>query len=556
MSETAIPLDDVIDGLPLGIALVDPQCAIVWMNRAFRSALDLSADAFPPGTPVEEAVRTLAHRGVYGSGDPEAKVAAIMAADCTRLGRPRRGVYRGRSFDFHNSPLPDGSYVITAVESTGLMTARAEAEHAVAQTTTAIATLRVGLAAFGSGGSLLFSNLRFGELLAVPAEQLASGMPFTVLLQLMEGGDEYAGADGVAFLTGQRDANRALPFAERRVRSNGQVVDVVSEPLPDGGWTIMVTDISQLAVAESEAQRRARSLDQILEAVPHGICVYGADQRVALFNRAYGEVMKGAPVKVGDHLTDVIRNRAEAGEFGPGTPGDVYAQQMAFDITRPQMRRRRRPDGSAIDIRTAPLPDGGHISVVTDITALVQAESEIGRRADEMSAMLANIRHGILLWDSDHRLVASNAIAADLLGHPPGLLTPGRSEAEVHADMIQRGEWGGDDGARVVAQSLQERDRSIPYARQFVTRLGRVLDMQSDPAPNGGWVSTFTDVTATRAVQQQLQHAREVAEGANQAKSRFLATMSHELRTPLNAVIGFSDALLRELGGGDPARTV
>jgi two-component system cell cycle sensor histidine kinase PleC len=43
--------------------------------------------------------------------------------------------------------------------------------------------------------------------------------------------------------------------------------------------------------------------------------------------------------------------------------------------------------------------------------------------------------------------------------------------------------------------------------------------------------------------------ARRRAEGANIAKSRFLAQMSHELRTPLNAILGFSEVMKAEIFG-------
>ncbi len=85
-------------------------------------------------------------------------------------------------------------------------------------------------------------------------------------------------------------------------------------------------------------------------------------------------------------------------------------------------------------------------------------------------------------------------------------------------------------------------------------RSGRIIDIRSDPTPGGGWLSTYSDVTEARQAEEELRRAKESAEAANQAKSRFLATMSHELRTPLNAVIGFSDALLREATNPAPAR--
>lgn len=76
--------------------------------------------------------------------------------------------------------------------------------------------------------------------------------------------------------------------------------------------------------------------------------------------------------------------------------------------------------------------------------------------------------------------------------------------------------------------------------RRFLTRVTPFIDSNGQVVR---WFGTNTDVEGER-------QAREAAEGANKAKTDFLATMSHELRTPLNAIAGYSELLDLDIHGG------
>lgn len=70
---------------------------------------------------------------------------------------------------------------------------------------------------------------------------------------------------------------------------------------------------------------------------------------------------------------------------------------------------------------------------------------------------------------------------------------------------------------------------------------------KGDPTtPAGRLIVLARDITERQQAREALEHAKEVAEAANRAKSSFLANMNHEIRTPLNAIIGFSKLLYKD----------
>ena len=66
-------------------------------------------------------------------------------------------------------------------------------------------------------------------------------------------------------------------------------------------------------------------------------------------------------------------------------------------------------------------------------------------------------------------------------------------------------------------------------------------------------LATQQEIEKRKRVEQDLRHARDLAEVSSRTKTELLANMSHELRTPLNAIIGFSEVIhMQALGPNNP----
>ena len=336
--------------------------------------------------------------------------------------------------------------------------------------------------------------------------------------------------------------------------------DQVRERTQDLGRALDLLNESNARLAEAtrEAETARQNLSNAIETVQEGFALFDREDRLVMSNSRFAMHMPDVHASLhpglafADYVAMVSRSPHLALE---GETEATWAEgRMRRHKDRHVIFNVRLGGGHWVQVSEHRTADGGTVILQTDVTEIILAERhERGKLLDDQARMiratLDHINQGVGIFDAEARLVGWNGRLGSLLSLPVGRLRVGTSFEVVFARLPMQFE--GQTQAALMGWVAAH----VRPPLEFAVRRGEelILDVFAQGMPDGGFVLSFTDVTAERAALRALSQANETlearvmertleledalahAERANASRSRFVAAASHDLLQPLSA---------------------
>jgi len=154
-----------------------------------------------------------------------------------------------------------------------------------------------------------------------------------------------------------------------------------------------------------------------LDHIDQGITVFDKELRLVGWNRRFLDLLDMPPRLAfrGSDFSNIIRYNAQRGEYGPGQIEELVAGRVALAKKfEPHKVERVRPSGQTLSIRGEPLPEGGFVTVYTDVTErrryerlIREQNEELERRVEERTLELQKAHDELLAAVNKQREIAA-----------------------------------------------------------------------------------------------------------------------------------------------------
>jgi PAS domain S-box-containing protein len=151
-----------------------------------------------------------------------------------------------------------------------------------------------------------------------------------------------------------------------------------------------------------------------------------------------------------------------------------------------------------------------------DITAHRAMEAELRAKNDLVNSIIENLPCGLSVFDGNLTLLAANREFRRLLEFPDALLDrPTVTFEDVIRFNAERGEYGpGDVEATIQAIVSRARGPQQPHQFERTRPDGTPLEVRGGPMPGGGFVTTYTDISARKAAEAEVKRSASLLRGA------------------------------------------